>query len=367
MSKPISTVIAAQDLAGQAPARIQLLPKQAATGETWHGRNGNGPYVVPDLQAVIAASDLPLYIDYDHLSDLEAGLGTEKKAAGWINKLEADAEGLWGIVEWTKRATAAIGDKEYRFISPAFHVAKDTGQVQCLIGAGLTNKPNFIMKALASESGAGDSDPTRKPQKDVPMNSTHLAALCAALAIAVDSDASQIVTAAQGLRSQVDLMGKQLNLTGKSVLEIASAAATELGRLDRAAFVPKADHEKVTAELASLQTKVKDGDAVAAVEAEMRAGKVTPGMKDWALAEAKRDLASFQGWAKVAPVVIEPGSVQAEIAAAAEGSNKVANGITPPAGFTMNPDRVALHNKALAHKAKNPTLTYEQSLVAVGG
>lgn len=364
MSKPISTVIAAQDLAGQVPARIQLLPRQAATGQSWQGRNGSGPYVVHDLQAVIAASHLPLYIDYDHLSDLEAGLGAEKKAAGWINKLEADAEGLWGIVEWTPRATAAISEKEYRFISPAFHIAKDTGRVQCLIGAGLTNKPNFVMKALASETGAEDL--THNPQKDAHMNSTQMAALCAALAIAADSDASQIVTAAQGLRSQVDLMGKQLNLTGKSVLEIASAAATELGRLDRAAFVSKADHDKVTTELASLQTKVKDSEALAAVETEMRAGKVTPAMKDWALDMARKDIASFQGWAKVAPVVVEPGSVQAEIASAADGSNKVANGVTPPAGFTMNPDRVALHNKALAHKAKNPTVSYEQALVAVG-
>jgi len=360
MSKPTRTVLAAQDLAGQAPTRIQLLPKEAVTGRSWSGKNGAGPYSVPDIKAVIAASQLPAYIDYDHLSDLPHGLGTEKPAAGWINALHAEADGLWGEVEWTPKAGAAIADKEYRFISPAFDI-DDGKRITRLVGAGLTNKPNFTMTALASEI----ADPTQKTeQKETSMDKTQLAALCAALAISADSDATQIVTAAQGVRAQLDLASKHLNLSGKSSLEIASAASTALARLDLGAYVPKADHDKVVTELASVTGKMKDADAIAAVDVAAREGKVSPALRPWAEGEAKRDLASFQAWAKVAPVVVEPGSIKTEIAASAENGN-VVTGYTPPAGFSVRPDRAQLHAKALAHQAKNPTLTYEQAVLAV--
>jgi phage I-like protein len=361
MSKVTRIIAAAQDLAGKAPTRIQLMPQAAVTGQKWRGKVGR-TYQVPNIDAVIAASPVPLYIDYDHLSDLPHGLGAEKPAAGWINKLVADDDGLWGEVEWTARASAAIIDKEYRFISPAFDVDA-SGNVLCLAGAGLTNKPNFSMKALASESAA---NPDSATHEEKPMNAQQLAALCAALAIAPDSDASQIVTAAQGLRGQIDIMGTHLKLTGKPTLEIASAAVTELGRLDPKAFVPKAEHDRVTTELASIQASVKDAAAASAVEAAMRAGKVTPGLKDWALGEAKRDLASFQAWEKAAPVVVEPGSIKPELASANDADANRATGITPPAGFTMRPERVELHNRAVAHQAKNPNVTYEQALRAVG-
>jgi len=364
MKTPTNVIVAAQDLAGKAPARIQLLPKEAVNGSAWHGQDGRGPYSVADIGKVIAASRLPLSIDYDHLSDLPEGAGVEKPAAGWISKLEADADGLWGLVEWTSRASAAIADKEYRFISPAFAHSKESGEIVRLMGAGLVNKPNFVMQALASQSGDLPTDPSAK-EKEATMNASQSAALCAALAIATDSDASAIVTAAQNLRVQLDTLGKTLDLSGKTSVEIATAAVGALARLDTAAFVPKADHEKVVTSLAALESKVKENDAVAAVETQMRAGKVTPAQKDYWTGEAKRDLAAFNKWAETAPVVVDPGTVQAALAAASDGKDKIATGIPMRAGTSMDPERVALHNKVHAHMAKNPNVTYEAALRAV--
>ncbi|MBK8157980.1 MAG: hypothetical protein IPK59_04040 [Rhodospirillaceae bacterium] len=364
MKTPTNVIVAAQDLAGKAPARIQLLPKEAVTGAAWRGQDGRGPYSVGDIAKMIAASQLPLSIDYDHLSDLPQGAGVEKPAAGWITKLESDADGLWGEVEWTSRASASIADKEYRFISPAFAVLKDSGEILRLTGAGLVNKPNFVMQALASQSGGLPTDPPAK-EKEATMNASQSAALCAALAIATDSDASAIVTAAQNLRVQLDTLGKTLDLSGKTSVEIATAAVGALARLDTAAFVPKADHDKVVTDLASLQTKVKEADAIAAVETQMRAGKVTPAQKDYWTAEAKRDLAAFNKWAESAPVVVDPGTVQATLAAAGEGKDKIAVGIPTQPGTTMDPERIALHNKVRAHMAKNPNVSYEAALRVV--
>jgi phage I-like protein len=59
---------------------------------------------------------------------------------------------IWGRVDWTPRAANAIADKEYRFISPAFHhIADASAEIVELISAGLVHRPNFVMPALNHE------------------------------------------------------------------------------------------------------------------------------------------------------------------------------------------------------------------------
>jgi len=92
-----------------------------------------------------------IQVDYNHDS-VKGGLSGPKPAAGWIKALEVRGngskpeDGLWGLVEWTKRAAAFIRNREYRYTSPVIDFkSKDrkTGKVEGpeLFNAALTNDP----------------------------------------------------------------------------------------------------------------------------------------------------------------------------------------------------------------------------------
>lgn len=79
---------------------------------------------------------------------LDYGHDNEGIAAGWIKKLyiKNDTE-LWGDVELTKRATLALNDKEYAYLSIEFDQNYKTNEEPVkyygpvLLGAALTNRP----------------------------------------------------------------------------------------------------------------------------------------------------------------------------------------------------------------------------------
>jgi hypothetical protein len=48
------------------------------------------------------------------------GVGGTAKAAGWIKELQVRDDGIFGRVEWTEAAAAAIKAGEYRYLSPVF-------------------------------------------------------------------------------------------------------------------------------------------------------------------------------------------------------------------------------------------------------
>lgn len=137
---------------------VQLLP-----AGRFQGRNGRA-FVLDNPQAVIAETskrgDLP--IDYDHQMDDPAArpANGDMRAAGWIKQLEARADGIRGLVDWTDTARNMIQSREYRFLSPVLHHHAD-GRVVRLLGAGLVHRPNLALKALSSEQpGAGLSQPS---------------------------------------------------------------------------------------------------------------------------------------------------------------------------------------------------------------
>jgi len=80
-----------------------------------------------------------LDIDYDHKAQ-------DGKAAGWIKQAQARDNGLWVLVEWTKKAYKAIKDKEYRYFSPEMvdewqHPKTKAVHKHVLFGGGITNRP----------------------------------------------------------------------------------------------------------------------------------------------------------------------------------------------------------------------------------
>src|ERR1044072_6239278 len=116
-------IIAAAEVAADA-TRILLFPMGRHVT-----RDGRGPFILKGTahaDRVIAATKSRLgscasFFDYDHqvVADV-AKSGTQAKAAGWIKSsaLSADDQGIWGEVEWTPAARAALADRGYRSVRP---------------------------------------------------------------------------------------------------------------------------------------------------------------------------------------------------------------------------------------------------------
>lgn len=95
------------------------------------------------LQALANSYAGDLLLDFDHESSDPSKRTT---AAGWIDGVEARADGLWGHVRWSSAGEAALANGEYRFVSPVWDVDELGGKrvrPVRLLEAGLTNKPNL--------------------------------------------------------------------------------------------------------------------------------------------------------------------------------------------------------------------------------
>jgi phage I-like protein len=290
------------------PEWVHLLPLGVA-----NGFDGRGPYRIGDkasAEAVIAASrsygkGLPLAIDYDHATDLAAPRGERAPAAGWITALEARQDGIWGRSEWTPAAAAALKDREYRYISPAFHHAKD-GKVLRLVRASLVNGPNLDLTALAA-ARTGNQQPPAGDVMDLnhiltaaglPAGTTAEAALAAIKGLAAaKADLERIATAA-GLPAGAD--GAAL-ATGVTAMRAQLAAAKSATAPDPAQWVPMALY---TALAASAQAA-----RIGAVDEAIKAGKLTPGQREWAVAYQAQDPGGFTKFVQDAPVLVTAGAL----------------------------------------------------------
>lgn len=167
-----------------APEWVHLLPRGAVKG-----RDGRR-WRLDDPAAVIArsAKDGDLPIDYDHESEKPKAHGGPLPAAGWIKELQSRADGIWGRVEWTGRATELIAGREYRFLSPVLHYHPVTGQVMRLTGAGLVHRPNLALTALSEQEMTMTAPTTDFASPD-------LARIADALGLDDSADTDAILTA----------------------------------------------------------------------------------------------------------------------------------------------------------------------------
>ena len=263
---PRAAAAVALPAAAQPPREILLLP----AGEIpTRPHDGRPPWHNPDAGAVVAATrelTLDLAIDYDHQSDRSAANGQPAPAAGWIRRVFERDGAVWGEVEWTERAAAMIRAREYRFVSPVFRYETATRVVRRITGAALTNDPAMFMRAIAST----------QPRTETDMD---LDKLRTALGLADEAGEAEI-------------------------LEAAAAAG---GGPDPDDFVPRAEFDRLRETLARLETEGAEARATAAVDAAVKAGKVTPASRDWALGYARKDAAGFAEFVEGAPAILDGG------------------------------------------------------------
>ncbi|MEO1750716.1 phage protease [Thiofaba sp. EF100] len=269
----LSPAVAASDAAFAPPEWVHLIP-----AGVFSGRDGRGPFRL-DAEAVIKAfaaygADLP--VDYEHQS-----LSAEEKAgpvpaAGWIKELQAREDGIWARVEWTPAAAQHLANKEYRYLSPVFRHDR-SGRVVLLEGAGLTHNPNLYLKAAAS-------------RKETHAVEDLIERLILMLNLPTASTPEDVVAELQKIIDRLN----------------TAEAAAQSRQIDPAEWVPMSQHRAVAEQLAAMQAQIAAEKAEAAVTAAMRAGKLAPAMKDWAISYASKDPEGFASWAEKAPAILPP-------------------------------------------------------------
>ena len=135
-----------------------------------------------------------------------------------------------------------------------------------MLGASLVHRPNLQLKALARE----ETKPMDTPTDTAPTDS--LAKIATALGLDASADEGAILTA--------------INRT--------QAAP------DPARFVPIEAVRDLMTERAMNRATASEEVATARVDAAMRDGYLTPGMRDWAVASCSADPASFDSFVQSA-------------------------------------------------------------------
>jgi phage I-like protein len=252
---------------GKAPEWVQLLP---GSGTVW-GRDGRTWELLDPAGIVLAfeanGADLP--VDYEHQNDNpDAKLKGPVPAAGWIKEMRADDGGVWGRVEWTATAAELIGQKAYRYISPVLVYHPKTRQIVRLKGAGLVHTPNLYLTALASQETDMIPEKTKaKPGADAMTDPAAFAAMVA------------------------EMLGLPPKTPPAELF--AKLKAMVEAKPDPAEYVPVATVQAMLAERNLSVATASEVRATEKVNQALRAGHISPALKDWAIALCRSNEASF--------------------------------------------------------------------------
>ena len=233
---------------------LKLLP-----AGTFTLRDGRGPFDAggkAQLQAIVerttaALNTVEMMIDYDHQAVFAAvkGVGGRAEAAGWVRRLEARDDGIYGLVEWTVEASQKIAGKAYRYISPLFTSDK-AGKVGRLLNAGLVNLPALDLEAVAASA--------LLTEKDI-----DLGPIATLLGLPDSATLDDILAAVRKLQDQTT----------------TAAAAVP----DPSLWVPMDLFQGAIAEANSLRQGLSDRDAEEYVDRQITAGLIVPALAGWAV------------------------------------------------------------------------------------
>jgi len=362
---------------GALPDWIELIP----TGR-FMARDGRGPFFLPDPSQVIAATqqlaaelDGELLIDYDHATEFAAPHGGPAPAAGWMREFKVapgkEGPAIFARVEWTEAAARAIKAKEYRYISPVFRFDKpadapedaETGVVMRIENASLTNNPALRMKAVAAKQIPGVAQMANENDNeggemslakivaglerlfpDMPKNRILEIAEEAigagdddeddAAMHAADGDPFDNETEEQMAARHAEEMARCASDEERA--EMAKKHAQEMARLQasRAAAAAAPSEAQIAAMVAkhpqmiAMQKRLADIEkeraiekAALAVDAAIKAGKLIPAQREWALSYCAADPKGFEAFvAKQIPIQLAEGSVSGAPPASSEHS-----------------------------------------------
>lgn len=340
------TAIEDAELSSSAPPQwVMLIP----AGE-FSGRDGRGPFRLAEPQRVIAATEAlgmsaGVPIDYDHATDFAAPEGRPAPAAGWIRELQERAGALWGRVEWTEHGAKALTSREYRYLSPVFQYSPDGG-VTRLLRAGLTNNPNLYLTAISARAVAGAASagagvrPERHAasaaadghrERDEVME-TLLQRLCEMLGLDNNASADEVLAAVRALTGDDDGDDDDSEDERTEDGDCGDGGETDAMRArrgiafsgetaDPARYVAVAQFQRVLGELNQLRAERASERAERAVDDAIKAGKLIPAQRQWAISYCRADFKGFAAFVARQPVAFGAGFESSAVT------------FTPPPGF----------------------------------
>lgn len=326
-----SAAVAACSFAAVAPPEsngrylLQLTPDQDFTPSD--GR----PMDVPAwrINAAIASQVIsrfnpaqPPVIDYEHQTLHKEANGQPAPAAGWIHGLRwIEGRGLFAEAELTQRAKDVIASGEYRYFSPVFLYAPDTGEVLKVTMGALTNNPAVhgmqALNAMQAAASAQFSPTATAPNEDA-MNLLQL--LLASLGLPSTTDEKGAMAALTAVGSIKDLQAKAAS--GEAATQVATAACTALSlpadakaeavtaaltaavvKPDPAKFVPVETVTAMQSQLAALTAKQLDADIDAAIKPALEDGRLLAAQEPWARDLGKSNMAALTAFLDKAPKI----------------------------------------------------------------
>lgn len=343
---PLAVAALAVELsAGRAPADVRLMP--AGAFRSWDGRPTDcATWILSDedgrrIVGQAAARDSASVIDYEHATLHAKKTGAKAPAAGWYKQLEwRPGDGLWAIgIDWTALAAQHIVDTEYRYISPVFSYDPKTGHVQRLLHAALTNDPGLDGLTDLAALAADLLLPPINPQESIFMDL--LKKLLAALGLQETATEPEALAAIAGLKSH------EAALSAKAALPDASQ------------YVPMMVHAEVQRELGEARATIEDGQRTALMSAALADGRILPATETYWRGQS---IATLSAYLDVAQPVAALSGMQS--GGKSPENQAPAASFPVPSGYGIDADRLALHQRAVAHAAAH-AMGYEQALAAV--
>ncbi len=340
------TALLASTFALAADGWVQLTPHgefaardgRPGPGKTWKLNDTQGVALAASFNQV--AAQTPVVIDYDHQTLYLQKHGQKAPAAGWMKSAEwRPGQGLFAKTEWTPAAAEHIKNGEYLFVSPVLMYHPDTLDVQGVAMAALVNYPAVLGMSPALAQLATQFD------QEQPAMNPILVALLAGLGLQETATQEQAVSALNALKTAKPAVPAAL----ATALHL-QAGADEAAALAAVAALSKPDTTAAAAAMqaiAALQGQVADltgrlnADKVTStVDDAIKAGKLLPAMREWALGLGKTDSAALSTYLAAAPVLTLDGQTQGKDLSAG-GGNTTALAAQVAKAFGLTPEQFA--------------------------
>jgi hypothetical protein len=149
--KSVSATVIAADEKGSLPTKIKVLP-YGEWNTYWYGMVVMTKEIAEQMVAYFSRGvrkGVPIDVDHDG-----------GKAAGWVEQLTAEEDGLYADIDWTSYGKELLTEKIYRLFSPEWSFdwvdpQTSTHQGPVFLAGTLTNRPLLKeLPLLASEKGA---------------------------------------------------------------------------------------------------------------------------------------------------------------------------------------------------------------------
>jgi phage I-like protein len=161
----------------------------------------------------LQTNNVGLRIDFDHFSYDEE---KSSEAAGWINKVENRADGIWAQVRWSDVGETAVTNGRFRLVSPVWmpgdlqKIGNRRVRPLRLDSVALTNNPRIKgMAPLSNRAGSADAGSAgSKPQQK--QRSNKMQSVAKLLGLSADASEESVLEAVTKIKNRAETAEGQL-------------------------------------------------------------------------------------------------------------------------------------------------------------